>query len=99
MARRIRVHPQAADDLEDAIAWYEAISFELSNRFRENVKQCLKQIRERPESFGLLDASLRAARVRGFPYSILFKCSTNYVEILHVSHSSADPHRWRPKSQ
>jgi hypothetical protein len=86
MAKPLRFHPQAADDLEHAIAWYEALSFDLSNRFRQSVSYCFDQIEHRSESFGRVDGALRAARVRGFPYNILFVCSTSHVEILYVCH-------------
>ena len=37
MADRLRFHPLVASDLRDAIAWYDEISVELGNRFRETV--------------------------------------------------------------
>jgi plasmid stabilization system protein ParE len=95
MARIVRFHAHVASDLQDAIAWYESISFELANRFRNNVKRCLANIEQRPESFGLADDSIRIARIDAFPYLVPFESSAKAIEILAVVHATTDPRKWK----
>ena len=38
MAHRLVFHPAIPDDLADALAFYDQISFALGDRFRESVK-------------------------------------------------------------
>jgi hypothetical protein len=87
------------DDLEESLAWYEAISFELANRFRQQVDARFTLIEQRPESFGRVDNSVRATRVPGFPYLVLFESFPECVRILGVVHASADPEKWRRRKE
>jgi hypothetical protein len=50
-----------------------------------------------PESFGIVLADVRAARVRGFPYLLLFEMKGDAVEVLGVFHTAADPSKWRAR--
>lgn len=97
MARIVRFHADVASDLQDAIAWYESISFELANRFRNNVKRCLATIEQRPESFDLADDPIRIARIDALPYLVLFESSAKSIEILAVFHASTDPRKWKQR--
>ena len=75
MAETLRFHPLVADDLAAATAWYNNLSPELSNRFRAAVDSRLDSVELRPESFGMVDATLRVARTKRFPYLIVFEHS------------------------
>ncbi len=75
MAEPLRFHPLVADDLSAATAWYDDISRDLGNRFRAAVDSRLDAVELRPESFGMVDPPLRAARAERFPYLIVFEHS------------------------
>ena len=99
MAESLRFHPLVADDLSAATAWYDDISVELGNRFRRAVDSRLDAVELRPESFGLVDGSLRVARLGRFPYLIIFEHSATVTEILGVFHSASDPSKWRGRKR
>lgn len=99
MADSLRFHPLVADDLEAATGWYDGISIELGNRLRAAIDARLDTVEQRPESYGMVDAPLRAARVDRFPYLIVFEHSSAATEVLGVFHSASDPSKWRARKR
>ncbi len=97
MADSLRFHPLVAEDLSSAIRWYDDISPKLGNRFRRAVNLRFDTIELRPESFGRVQDELRATRVAGFPYLVLFECDGNAVEVFGVFHAAADPQKWKTR--
>ena len=95
MADQLRFHPFVADDLKAAVGWYDKISPSLGDRFRRSVEQRFDSIVLFPESFGIVFDKVRAARISGFPYLLLFENGSNVVQVLGVFHAASDPSKWR----
>ena len=94
MANMRRYHPDVADNLAAATAYYDDISLHLGNHFRTSVRDRIERITERPESFGRIHEQLRAGMVDRFPYVILFEYDNETVVILGLFHASSDRGRW-----
>lgn len=94
MANTRRYHPQVVDDLSRATSYYDAISTELGNRFRQSVRSCLHDLTQRPNSYGKIDGSIRAAMTNAFPYVVLFDYSEPVVTVLAIHHAATDPANW-----
>ena len=99
MARRRRYHPFVASDLAAAVAHYDNISVELGNRFRSSVRDRIRVITERPDSYGCIHEQLRAAMVEHFPYVVLFELLDDAVTILGIFHAASDRGRWFERSR
>ena len=99
MAEPLRFHPLVADDLEAAATWYDDTSIELGNRFRLAVDSRFDAVELRPESFGLVDPPLGAARVGHFPYLIVLEHSRLATVVPGVFHSASDPTKWRGRKR
>ena len=97
MAEPLRFHPLVVDDLETASNWYDAISIELGNRFRASVDSRFDAVELRPESFGMVDPPLRAARVNRFPFLIVFEHTGTATEVVGVFHAASDPSKLRKR--
>jgi hypothetical protein len=82
MADPLRFHPQVFEDLKAAVTWYDGISPDLGERFRAAIEQRFDSISLMPESFGIVFADTRAARVQGFPYLLLFEHGPGVVHVL-----------------
>jgi len=95
MANVVRFHPSVAVDLAAATQWYDGISHELGNRFRRSVGERLDAVQLRPESFGRVQGEIRAARVPGFPYLVLFEHDKKAIHIHGVFHAASDPSKWK----
>lgn len=88
-----------ADDLSSATRWYDDISVELGNRFRQAITSRFDAVRVRPESFGRVTGELRAARVEGFPYLVIFELDRGVSHVLGVFHAAADPDKWTKRQR
>ena len=98
MADRLRFHPHMVSDLRDAVSWYDEISVDLGNRFRMAVRTCFAEIAEKPNRFGRTSEGIRFARVKRFPYVVLFEEAREAVSVLGVFHAASDPKRWKRRS-
>jgi hypothetical protein len=98
VALELVFHPSIPDDLALAIAYYDEISRTLGNRFRDNVKDLLSNLSERPESFPMDVEPIRFGRVERFPYLIFFVPRTSYVSVIATLHGASDPRKWRERS-
>jgi len=98
MAEARRFHPLVAEDLTRAVRYYDDVSIELGNRFRDSVRDRLRSISEFPESYGCIHGLIRAAMTRRFPYVILFELRGDTVLILGVFHAASDQTGWFDRS-
>lgn len=98
MARARRYHPLVAGDLAAAVGYYDDISVDLGNRFRNSVRNRIETITNRPDSFGRVHEQLRAAMVEQFPYVVLFEHDNETVAILGLFHAASDRERWFERS-
>ncbi len=98
MANTRRYHPLVVDDLSGAVAYYDEISVDLGNRFREAVRDRIETITERPDSYGRIHGQFRAAMLDRFPYVVLFEHEKETVVILGVFHAASDRERWFERS-
>ena len=93
----LRFHPRVVEDLRRAIAWYDKISLDLGNRFRGALNAQFDAIFTRPNGFTRAFDDVRFARVKKFPYLILFEFAGSDVLILGVFHTASDPKKWRKR--
>ena len=93
-----RYHPDFPADLSAATEYFDGISLNLGNRFRDAVRQKTKAIAKRPESFGLIHGNIRLALVDGFPYVIVFETLNDLVALLGIFHAASDRTGWFGRS-
>jgi len=67
-----RYHQLFAIDLAEACSHYDSIASSLGNRFRMSVRTAIKNVVDRPDSFGRIGGDFRGALVDRFPYVVVF---------------------------
>ena len=82
-----------------AIRWYDEISPNLGNRFRELVDQRFDEIAVHPESFAIAFDDVRFSLIPRFPYLLLFRKHRDFVYVLGVFHGASDPEKWRQRAE
>jgi plasmid stabilization system protein ParE len=93
--RKVVLRPAAERDVERARDAYREVSAQLSNRFRESVRERIRRIAERPEMYPCITGEIRRAITRDFPYSVFFAIDTpDRVVVLRVIHHAQDPTEW-----
>jgi plasmid stabilization system protein ParE len=93
MAFPYRLHQSAHQEYIDAYEWYELRQKGLGNRFMKSVEECLERISTHPEYFNKRKGNFRAAKVKGFPYSIVFEFYKlkRLIHIAAIYHSKRSP--------
>ena len=95
MNRPIRLTFAAVQDLALAERWYSREAPHMVASFAEEIDQAFRRIAERPESYQIVEASVRRAPVRKFPFSAFYRVLPEWIEVVAVVHQSRDPRTWQ----
>lgn len=91
---QVRVEPEAQQDIEEALDWYQEKSQELAQALLEAYQQRLFDLGVRPLSFPEVRPGLRRAMLPRFPYHLFFEMVDEHVIVLAVLHAKRDPQSW-----
>jgi|SRR5688500_9304643 plasmid stabilization system protein ParE len=98
MARSpIRYEQAAIAELEQAIDWYRDRNPRVAERFIQATRKQLAAIRQRPRSWAPDEDGIRAARVGGFPYVIVYWLHRRTVVFIAFVHTSRQSGSWRDR--
>ena len=80
-------------ELFEAWEWYEDRQVGLGDRFRNDVYKKITDIETRPESYPNKKGNFREARLKIFPYLIIYRINKRQKKIVLVSifHMSRNP--------
>jgi toxin ParE1/3/4 len=95
MSFRLAVKPKALAEFEEALEWYKQKRAGLDLTFANRVQEVYDQITSMPEMYAPSDRGLRKARVRAFPYLIIYRIRDGLVVVLAVIHEKRDPKKWQ----
>ena len=93
------IHPEVASELAEATKWYRAIDHELAGRFLDEVLRGIRQARETPLHYRIIEASYRRVLCERFPYRIIFEVieERQAVHIVAVTHQQRHPDQWKKR--
>lgn len=97
MSRRIRLHPAAQQELEEAAAFYELEGPGLGTTFLTDFEKAGGQIRLLPESSPVVHTHARKKLMARFPYAVVYSLIDGDVFILAVAHSRRRPFYWQDR--
>jgi plasmid stabilization system protein ParE len=95
MAAELIIAPEAATDLDEAFAWYEAQRVGRGEDFLSRVDACIQAILRFPEMHAPFLGDFRRALARKFPYTVFYEYADFTVTVYCVFHTSQDPEKWR----
>ncbi len=75
-------HPEAEDELNQAIDYYEDIETGLGCDFSLEVHSTIKRTVEFPKAWALMEGEIRRSLVKRFPYGILYSEEQEGIYIL-----------------
>lgn len=96
MIRPIRTVRPAAEELVDAVGWYERQRPGLGGEFFDAIRRTVDRISETPEagpSWGQVDG--RRILVAGFPYQIVYRIGADGIRIPAFAQLKRRPGFWR----
>ena len=97
MVERVVVLPDAARDIDEAVAWYKARDPRLGDEFLRRVDDCLVAVRRTPDAFSGVGKGYRRAVLRRFPYGVFYEFANDSIVVYAVVHCAQDPVRWRSR--
>ena len=95
--RSLAVQPEATQETDEAITWYEDKEPGLGLRFLHDLDILYASIARRPEIHQLVRGGFRRALMRKFPYAIFFEFNDQLVVVHAVFHCSRNPAGWRSR--
>ena len=98
MARRtLRVHPEAERDLAHGCDWYASHSLIAAEQFLDELDTALALVREAPERWPLYRHGTRRFVMSSYPYSIIYRVTSDSVDVYAVAHAKRRPMYWRSR--
>jgi plasmid stabilization system protein ParE len=98
MSLPIRLLPEARDELDAAVDWYEQRQTGLGTAFLDRVRDVLARIAANPQLHGIVYQGVRKAVVQKFPYVVLYKEEAGEVVVIAVFHTARDPAIWQGRA-
>lgn len=76
---------------KDAYDWYEEQQNDLGKIFLFSLNDCINRIQLYPKANSKTKKNYRQARVRKFPYVVVYEIIKNEIIIFSVFHTSRNP--------
>ena len=99
--KSLALHPRADLDIEDVLSHYQKQSAYLAGiKFLTELEKCFNFVKDFPDAgsvrIGHLvgRADIRTWPMRKFPFLLIYKATSNQVNILRVLHQRRDIPRW-----
>jgi plasmid stabilization system protein ParE len=98
-----RIEPEAAEELDQAVSWYESRRPGLGHELLVAVDDCLDFVGRWPGSGSLVpglphEIAARRAPVRRFPYYVVYLETDSAIRILAFAHNRRRPGYWRSRT-
>ncbi len=90
---RLELHPEVQRDVNEAFEYYLRVAPSVVDRFAADLDRCLLQITQNPRRFSFLKGhrELRRARLKGFPYVVIYRELPKKVLVVTVRHERRHP--------
>lgn len=89
----------AAQELEDAIRFYELEYVGLGLRFKEEVRKAALRVAEYPQAWSLERGEVRKCLLHKFPYKLMYSVEEDHILIIAVAHQHRKPDYWVGKDK
>lgn len=82
-------------EIREAAQWYSERGLGLDDAFLDEVSRVLRLIRGAPSRYPFVDADLRKAVLRRFPYIVLYRAREDEVVVIACFHGRRNPEEWQ----
>ena len=97
MVSNIIFHPEAAEELDQAIIWYEEQQADLGRFFFDEYLALRDEIVANPQHFAFTFEDIRRANFHRFPYFIVFSVEEDALFIYGIMHQKRNPKAWQER--
>lgn len=90
-----RLHPDAALEHEEQVAYYEERRAGLGLRYHAATIGAIRKACESPRGFRIArPPDIRKLPLRGFPFAVVYREVNFMVQVLAVTHHRREPNYW-----
>lgn len=93
----ISFHPEAAQEYEQAIDYYEGCQLGLGKQLVQEIDAAIQHIVDYPHAWSVIKGNLRRILVRRFPFGLLYVFENNEIQIIAVMHLNRSPNYWEKR--
>jgi plasmid stabilization system protein ParE len=87
-------HPEAAEEFEAAVDWYETREIGLGLDFAVEIHAAIQRASAMPNAWTRLSGNVRRVLVNRFPYGVLYEPGNAHLLVLAVMHLRREPGYW-----
>jgi plasmid stabilization system protein ParE len=91
-------HPEAQDEYERTLAWYQARSSRAAAGFEAEVQRLLDLVQLNPESFPAYDDEHRFTVLRRFAYTLVYQVHPDRIFVVAVAQAGQRPGYWQGRA-
>jgi toxin ParE1/3/4 len=93
----VEFHPDARDELQAAVTWYDAEHAGLGAVFASAVERTIRQAASAPAAGTPIGPDLRRWLVPSFPYAILCAVEPALLRVMAIAHFRRRPDYWKAR--
>lgn len=93
--KRIRIHSQAQQEINEAFEWYFKRSPKAAEAFLSEIGASLAQIAAHLQLYPVYTKNTRKRVLEKFPYSVIFQEKDEVIFVVAVAHAKRRPGYWR----
>ncbi len=94
MRGRLRYHPRAADEVDEALRWYADRSRIAARAFLGELEVTAERVLEAPERHPRYRADTRRLLFPRYPFSLIYRTKGGDIEVVAVAHHRRRPGYW-----
>jgi toxin ParE1/3/4 len=91
----VDVHPEAVAEARAATQWYRERSPSAANAFLAEMDRAIEKIAENPETWPRYVGGTQRFLMRRFPFSVVFRLTSNRIEVVAIAHGRRRPGYWK----
>ncbi len=91
----VRWLPEAKLEADAAASYYKERQPGLEIRFLDVLEDVLRRIQRHPQIYRKVNGNLRKCKLPRFPFGVIFRVRTRYIEIIAVMHLRKAPGYWK----
>lgn len=95
---KLRWQGEARAEADAAAAFYNDKQPGLAQRFLDDLEDTLHRIQRHPSAYRQVEGELRKCRVTHFPYGVIYRVQSDFIEIIAVMHLRRSPGYWRKRT-
>lgn len=96
---RILVSPEARDEYQAAIRYYDQQVPSLGTRLTEEIRAALRRMSDWPLAFPVERGEIRRVLLGWFPYKLLYSIEADHLYVIALAHQHREPDYWTGRAK